>query len=63
MTTATATVVRYDVVDRQTRKVVGSFKSGSRATAMVDRKDNAYGAYRYSRVAVWSDAASATVSA
>ena len=40
--------VKYEVVDRQTGKVVGGpYSTLSRARAVVDKKDNAYGAYRY----------------
>jgi hypothetical protein len=39
--------IRYDIIDKQTGKVVGSAKTLARANASVDRRDNAYGAYRY----------------
>lgn len=47
--------VAYEVVDHHTRKVVGCFKSLVRATRMVDRKDNEYGAVRYSIRPVWAE--------
>ena len=37
----------YDIIDRHTGKVVGHCKTLARALASVDRRDNAYGAYRY----------------
>lgn len=46
---------RYDVVDVQTKKVAGSFKSRDRAYTFADRKDNAYGAVRYVVQPVWND--------
>lgn len=53
------TVIRYDIIDRQTGKIVGSAKTRVAATRAVDRRDNAYGAYRYTAQAVYSDDASA----
>ena len=38
----------YQVVDRQTQRVVGTYKSRNRAHNVADRKDNEYGAIRYS---------------
>lgn len=40
---------RYYVIDGQTKKIIGKYKSGSKASSVVDRKDNEYGAYRYRR--------------
>ncbi len=37
----------YEIVDRHTGKVVGHAKTLSGALRSVDRRDNAYGAYRY----------------
>ena len=37
----------YQVIDRQTKKVVGIYKTLKSASRAVDRLDNAYGAYRY----------------
>lgn len=45
--------IRYDVIDGHTGTVVGSFKSGARASSFADRRDMAYGAVRYSRRAIW----------
>lgn len=45
---------RYYVIDRQTKKVIGRYKSGSKASSIVDKKDNEYGGYRYSRQPVES---------
>lgn len=39
--------VRYEIVDGQTGQVVGSAKTRAGASRAVDRRDNAYGAYRY----------------
>lgn len=37
----------YEIVDRKTGAVVGHAKTLSGARRSVDRRDNAYGAYRY----------------
>ena len=48
MTTPVFTpAIRYEVIDGQTKFVVGSFKSRARATGNADRRDNEYGAYRF----------------
>lgn len=47
--------IRYDVIDSHTGKVVASFKSLARAIGYVNRKDNEYGGYRYSRRPVYSN--------
>lgn len=44
----------YQVIDMQTSKVVGEFKSRDRATDMADRKDRAYGAVRYVVKPIWA---------
>lgn len=41
------TITHYEIVDRQTKHVVGTAKTLASATRSVDRRDNAYGAYRY----------------
>jgi hypothetical protein len=40
-------IVRYDIIDRQTGAIVGTTKKRAIASAMVTRRDNAYGAYRF----------------
>lgn len=37
----------YAIIDRQTGKVVAVVKTLNAAIRSVDRRDNAYGAYRY----------------
>jgi hypothetical protein len=37
----------YEIVDRQTGKVVATAKTLKTALRAVDRRDNAYGGYRY----------------
>lgn len=37
----------YDIIDRHTGKTVGHCKTLARALASVDKRDSAYGAYRY----------------
>lgn len=37
----------YEIVDRQTGAIVGKAKTLRAAIRSVDRRDNAYGAYRY----------------
>lgn len=44
---------RYDVIDVQTQKVVGSFKNSHRAHRFADRKDMEYGAVRYVVKPIW----------
>lgn len=44
----------YDVIDRHTGKIVGHCKTLARALASVDKRDNAYGAYRYTHRRVTS---------
>lgn len=39
--------IRYDIIDRQTKKVVGTAKTRAGATRSCDKRDNDYGAYRY----------------
>lgn len=43
----------YEIVDKHTGKVVGICKTRKRATTSVDKRDNAYGAYRYTARPVW----------
>jgi hypothetical protein len=45
----------YHVIDRHTGQVVGKYKSGVRASNVVDKKDNEYGASRYSRKPVYEE--------
>lgn len=40
---------QYYVIDKQGKNIVGRYKTGTSASNAVDKKDNAYGAYRYSR--------------
>ena len=40
-------VDHYEIIDRQTKKVVATAKTRAGATRAVDRRDNEYGAYRY----------------
>lgn len=40
--------IRYDIVDKLTGAIVATAKTRKGATRAVDRRDNAYGAYRYS---------------
>jgi len=50
---ATSKPIRYDIVDNHTKTVVGACKTRVAASKAVDKRDNAYGACRYSAVAVW----------
>jgi hypothetical protein len=45
----------YHVIDRHTGDVVGKFKSGAAASSFRDKKDNAYGASRYTRRPIYED--------
>jgi hypothetical protein len=40
--------IRYDIIDRHTQQVVGSAKTRVAASRSADKRDLAYGAYRYS---------------
>lgn len=40
--------IRFDIIDKHTGAVVGSAKTRARANQSRDKRDNAYGAYRYS---------------
>ena len=51
-----AYIVRFDIIDRHTQKVVGTAKTRAIASQSVDKRDKAYGAYRFSAKAIWSDA-------
>ena len=46
--------IRYDIIDTQTRRIVGQAKTRAAANRSVDRRDNQYGAYRYRAVAVYA---------
>ena len=37
----------YNLIDSQTKRIVGTYKSVGRAYAAADRKDSEYGAVRY----------------
>jgi hypothetical protein len=47
------TPIRYDIIDRQTKKVVGTAKTLTGARRSVDRRDNQYGGYRFSAQPVY----------
>ncbi len=55
--------IRFDIIDRQTRKIVGTAKTRAGANRSVDRRDNEYGAYRFEARAVWTETAPATATA
>ncbi len=48
-------IIRFDIIDRHTGKIVATAKTRSGANKAVDRRDNAYGAYRYYAKAVWAE--------
>jgi hypothetical protein len=48
------TITHYEIIDNQTKAVVGKAKTRKSASKSVDRRDNAYGAYRYSARAVYA---------
>jgi hypothetical protein len=37
----------FQVIDRQTGKIMGTYKTSRAASRAVDRLDNEYGGYRY----------------
>lgn len=45
----------FQVIDRQTGRIVGTYKNRNRARTQVDKLDNAYGAYRYSVRTIFAD--------
>lgn len=45
----------YEVVDRQTGKVVGTYTNGKRARSRRDKLDLAYGACRYMVRVIYAD--------
>lgn len=49
------TIIRFDIIDRHTGNVVGTAKSRASARASVDRRDNEYGAYRYSAKPIYGE--------
>lgn len=51
-----AVIIRFDIIDNQTGKVVAKAKTRASANRMADRRDLAYGAIRYTVKAIWSDA-------
>jgi hypothetical protein len=44
----------YEIVDRHTGRIVGTAKTRAGASRSVDKRDNAYGAYRYSARPVYA---------
>ncbi len=48
-------LIRYDIVDKQTGRIVATAKTTASARRAVDRRDNDYGAYRYRAVPVYTD--------
>jgi hypothetical protein len=40
-------MTKYQVFDKQTMKLMGTYKTRMGAVRAMDRLDNAYGAYRY----------------
>jgi hypothetical protein len=53
MTTSAPT--HFEIVDKQTGAVVGTAKTRKSASRAVDRRDNAYGAYRYFARSVYAN--------
>jgi len=47
-------ITHYEIIDRRTGAVVGKAKTLKGATRAVDRRDNEYGAYRYTHRAVYA---------
>lgn len=48
------TIARYDIVDKHTGAIVGKAKTRTGASRSVDRRDNAYGGYRYTARPVYA---------
>lgn len=47
--------IRYDIIDRQTGRKVAEAKTRAAASRAVDRRDNAYGGYRYQAKPVYAE--------
>ncbi|MBS3648829.1 hypothetical protein KEU06_09445 [Pseudaminobacter sp. 19-2017] len=47
--------IRFDIIDRHTGKKVGEATTRAGANRSVDRRDNAYGAYRYSAKPIYAE--------
>jgi len=47
------TPIRFDIVDRHTKRVVTTALTRAGANRAVDRRDNEYGAYRYKAVPIY----------
>lgn len=47
--------IRYDIYDRHTGKIVGTAKTRKAASASVDRRDNAYGGYRFTAQPIYEE--------
>jgi hypothetical protein len=45
----------YQVIDRQTQQVVGTYKNRAAASRRVDKLDNEYGSYRYFVKTIWAE--------
>jgi hypothetical protein len=54
--TTQATIIRFDIIDNQTNKVVATAKTRPSANRKADNRDLKYGAIRYIVKAIWSDA-------
>ena len=52
-TTESDRPIRYDIIDRRTGAIVGRCKSLGRALQSVDRRDSAWGGYRYAHRPVY----------
>lgn len=48
-------ISHFNIIDGQTGTIVSTAKTRTGASRAVDRRDNAYGAYRYRAVAVYSE--------
>lgn len=50
------TPIRYDIIDRHTGNKVGEAKTRASASRSVDKRDNAYGAYRFTARPIYAEA-------
>lgn len=48
-------ITGYHIIDKHTKDIVGKAKTLRAASRSVDRRDNAYGAYRYSHRPIYGD--------
>lgn len=54
MSASLASPIKFDIIDRQTGQKVGEAKTRAGARKAVDRRDSAYGGYRFIAKPIWA---------